>query len=217
MYRGVLDAAIARTLRWGIDEPIVKVFGILRGPDDYRHSGNADIRAFVQHQSQTMGLRPEMRRKLCAPVHIVFAAHALGALPPVCYPMLTIGDVMLEGEPCFGTSKSSLKRELARAGRAEGAVDAHVWLTMMDGSIIDLTLPFWLANQSCQATDPHRDEVKGFYFCSPDSIPGLVYRPWLVGVEFPKLTKWCNGRQIRQYEASLQRVLQNTLTPGLFE
>jgi len=55
-------------------------------------------------------------------------------------PTITIGDVLIDGEPKYGVDEDVLKRELEAGNRPEEDVVTHAWLTFPDYTILDFTV-----------------------------------------------------------------------------
>ena len=85
----------------------------------------------------------------CAPTHI-WLCHLLGLRTETS--LVTIGDVIVNGTPLFGTTLQYLDEELRNP--SDGEFRAHVWLTLPNRGVWDATLAFRLA-------PPHKRDVRG--------------------------------------------------------
>lgn len=61
-------------------------------------------------------------------------------LPDVPPLNITIGNVYFQGENLYQVSKTSIKRILNEGNQVDKTIDLHVWLTLDDLTVIDLTI-----------------------------------------------------------------------------
>jgi hypothetical protein len=96
---------------------------------------------------------------------------------------ITIGDVWFRGKKKYGVTRSKID-QLIRAGFDKSRfVDVHVWLTLSDMTVIDLTiLPTLRADGELEAkTEPGSD---GILICREDEPSDYLFEPLLVDNDF---------------------------------
>ena len=100
--------------------------------------------------------------------------------------LITIGDVCINGTPFFGTDYNILGKEILGHNDGGENFDAHVWLTMRQGKILDLTIgPYMLAKHLGGPGFPPPDfKWIEHIYRSDRNEPGpyqLTYKPMLFG------------------------------------
>lgn len=63
--------------------------------------------------------------------------HDFGKIAPVA---ITIGNVVYEGKDVYQVSKSSLKRTINEGFQPDKSLELHVWLTLPNMAVLDLTI-----------------------------------------------------------------------------
>lgn len=198
-YRKQLRQAVRRTRKWGMASPGVDVFETqMASARTYgQWAADPDFQDLASYLSVTMELEPAFRRKLCAFVHLHVSAYFLSeGIDEI--PILTIGDVVWDGDSCFDTTPESLKSLVAEGRESRSTVDAHAWLTFPDMSIVDFTFPLWQAANNGIEPDL-ADPRQGCLLGQAGAIPLLAYRPMLVGPGFCAATRWCDDDLVSKY------------------
>lgn len=133
--------------------------------------------------SRGIPVHPEMRAGMCAQLHTAALAMFMEGDFPVL-PVLTIGNVLVDGEPRYRVSRQGLRRLLRKGPEATDVIHVHMWLTWPDFSILDLTILPALINESGQ--EPTLDRPDGLALVGqPQALkPRYSYVPFLVGEEF---------------------------------
>jgi len=171
MYRTGLEAAIEKSIKWK------QLPGGFTWPTGGHHHGAAAALPMVRDALVSCDLPRRHIRTNCVGVHMMLAKFLLeNGVPSL--PM--IGNVLVAGEPKFRTSYQRLKREIRGVNKfSDHAFDAHVWLTFLDGHIIDATFRAWDEYQDLPDDWSWTDHV----MCSSDEETlreDVVYKPMLV-------------------------------------
>lgn len=136
-------------------------------------------RELVQHWSRELQMAPIERVGNCAATHYNTLMHIMpGGVPML--PVLTIGDVLVDGKPRYNVTRNSL-RQLLRKGRSRAVMPIHVWLTWPDMTVMDLTLLSSMAYHAGEDLDLAREDALVLYGADDLARHRLTYRPWLVG------------------------------------
>jgi len=118
----------------------------------------------------------------CAGVHLDIAKALYQARVPF---VITIGDVMVNGKPEYGTSYQYLKQELRGAHIDRGIYNYHVWLTFADMHVIDATFAVYkLAAHHGGPGIPEDFRWADYVYISDRATPGgldLAHKPMLTG------------------------------------
>lgn len=95
---------------------------------------------------------------------------------------VTIGNVQLDGQPYFTTTLESLAREFSEGYVGNTPANAHCWLTLADGSILDGSLLPSIAHRE-GASEPlsFHDAI---YVKRHDFVDRLKYLPYLTGLHY---------------------------------
>jgi hypothetical protein len=114
---------------------------------------------------------------------------------------ITIGNVLLDGAPYFTTTLASLRADLDDGYSANEPANAHCWLTLLDGSIVDGTLNASIAHQE-GAAEPLSFE-QAVYAKRHDEEDRLAYVPLLTGFHY-HMRVVTNPYQDRHYETYMR-------------
>jgi hypothetical protein len=95
---------------------------------------------------------------------------------------VTIGTVSVNGQPHFSTTRASVERDLQEGFKPmEHITNAHAWLTLDSGQILDPTiLPSWA----------HREEGRelgleeAIYLDGVTRLPLMVHEPFITGFSY---------------------------------
>jgi len=116
-----------------------------------------------------------------------------GQIPPT----ITIGDVLIDGDPKYGVDESVLKRELEAGYQPETVLNAHAWLTFPDFSILDFTVKpseLWRKRKKMRLSESltilHPRTKNSHY----------SYRPFLVGDKYLRTVMDLSARDARLLE-----------------
>lgn len=177
-YEAAFRAAFNRTVSWKLYCDGVEVFrlGVLTGAP-------APPSELVEMFLMGMPTRPGMHKD-CGGAHTsTLMSMLLQGWPSL--PVLTIGEVLVDGNPRFGVCRQSLRAELRRPGDRSTPMQFHVWLTFPDLTIWDATfiraMRFHAESACSGLPEGQRDTFVG----PPERLaPTLVYRPWLLGEQF---------------------------------
>ena len=182
-YKAALARAIERTHKWGLTS-----VGSIMAEQYLAHDlgdmvkPSADALAEV---SRTLPFPPLQRPGACASIHLLalamFYEDHLGA-PPV----LTIGDVRIDGKPRFNVTRQGLRKLVREGPERDGVINLHMWLTWGEFSILDLTLMPSVLHAA--GVDPRLDRPDGLVLLGkPAELkPTFSFHPWLVGAEFSR-------------------------------
>lgn len=182
-YREQLKDSVELTEKWNL-----QCLGLLRMTDWVNHDEkhgftlNSNPEYWAEF-SRALPQHPEIRANACAPVHI-FAQSQIMLMGNEWAPVLTIGDISVDGQSCFNVSRSTMRRYFRNGPEKNAQINIHVWLTFADLTIFDLTIIPWLLRQHNEPMDLNRPDglaVLG----DPDELkPQYEYRPMLIGPEF---------------------------------
>lgn len=180
-YRDALSNAVERTKKWGLlSRGTIALESYLQFSDGERPGTN--VPALVD-LSRRLPHPPLMRAGACAQVHVAALAMLYQDdlfIPPV----LTVGNVLVEGKPRYQVSRQGL-RQLLRVGRkGTGVFHAHMWLTWADLTIFDLSLLPSILHEDGEELDLDRPDGLALIGKAEELEPSLTYVPYLVGQEF---------------------------------
>ncbi len=114
---------------------------------------------------------------------------------------ITIGNVLLDGAPYFTTTLASLRADLDDGYIANEPANAHCWITLLDGSIVDGTLNASIAHkEGAAAPIPFEEAV---YAKRHDQRDRLDYMPLLTGFHY-HMRVVTNPYQDRHYETYMK-------------
>ncbi len=182
-YREAMREALQRTRKWELESPSSKLMATW-----VAHGEEGGFKLNNSHEwwagfSRAIPDPPEFRANACGPVHLValMELRKFGVEHP---PLLTVGDVLIDGEPCFGVNRTSLRRYLRAGAGTDESIDVHVWLTFPDLTVVDFTIVPWKLRQDDEPMDLGRPDAL-MVLGDPDAMaPRREYRPMLVGPEF---------------------------------
>lgn len=100
------------------------------------------------------------------------------------YMTLTVGDVSYRGSRLFGATRETMEQVVANGISTQDVPLFHVWLTLADMTVIDLTIMDQLARKGF--LDGPADKVQKLNVWSPGNPGKFVYHPILVDDEFIK-------------------------------
>lgn len=180
-YEVEFRSALERTLEWDL---------ACAGTDDLKRtlalpiSPEPPTPAAIARVSDGMLLPLPLRIGNCAGAH--FGALVELACDRVCdpLPILTIGDVEVVGEPRYRPTRKVLRSLLRRGLHDDSRLDLHIWLTFPGGVVLDLTLGLILVRDKVPAEVPLYSDSAIIYGAADGLLPGLRYRPMLVGEAF---------------------------------
>lgn len=97
-------------------------------------------------------------------------------------PQVTIGDVLVEGQPQYKVTKNSIKDIIAEGFNPNKYLNVHVWITLFDGTIFDPTIAATLVTK--RMLPPQ--EMNSMHIQPFDMANSLniTYRPLLIDDEF---------------------------------
>jgi len=100
------------------------------------------------------------------------------------YMTLTVGDVSFDGESLFKTTRQTIEDCVANGISTVDQPGFHVWLTLVDMTIIDLTIVRMLAGErKLRAPDPHAPE-QWLNVWRPERKGRFDYHPILIDDDF---------------------------------
>ena len=176
-YRSLFLRAHAKSQKWDLHPPD------LRKPE--RVPNLATLLPYRDGVEMAMATSFRGFSAQCGAVHF-FAAYAIGAERKVDVPYVTIGDVLVKGNPRYGASYQKLKQDVRQGPSRTGKIDCHVWLTFPDMVILDLSLGVGLGyDQEADLDESKKDSY--VIWGSPKELAersGFDYRPYLVGYFF---------------------------------
>lgn len=182
-YREALRSALERTHNWGLDDVSTKLMSLWVEHGEAHGIKVNSPPEFWSAFSRVIPEPPEFRANACGPIHLTPLVE-LRRLIPDTAPLLTIGDVHLDGEPCFAVTRQMLRSYLRAGPGTDASIDLHIWLTFPDLTVLDLTIIPWSLRQRDQPMDLGRPDAL-MVLGDPDAMaPGMEYRPMLVGPEF---------------------------------
>lgn len=114
----------------------------------------------------------------CVAVHLLIKSVLKQRFGLECY--ITIGSMHGEGWNYCAMSYSYIQQEL-KSPNPNTELQAHIWLTLPDGSIIDWTGQAWC---DLQEKITHKLEECLVYLAPNEFNPEHYYKPYLVGEEF---------------------------------
>lgn len=95
---------------------------------------------------------------------------------------VTIGNVLLDGKEYFTTTLDSLTEELRKGYIPNEPANAHCWITLVDGSILDSSLMPSIAHREGAKAPPSFYEAVTLQ--RHDAVDRLKYRPYLTGLHY---------------------------------
>jgi len=93
---------------------------------------------------------------------------------------VVIGDVLVDGESYFGATSDSIYADLETGYEHNKPIDAHTWITLEDGTIIDLTILASYATKQGRSL-PELDEA---IYISASPHKNFVHIPYHLGPEY---------------------------------
>ncbi len=91
---------------------------------------------------------------------------------------LTIGNVLVDGKPYYKTTIDSLMADVKNGYTCDEIVNAHVWLTLDSGQVLDLTMLSSIGHKN----DKHKSSIYDAVYVSSDcKDDALVHVPMLAG------------------------------------
>lgn len=182
-YKAALRKALDRTQKWKLDtRNCVMLDQYLSADLDEKASKEALVRF-----SRDFMFDVEQRAGQCAAVHLMALAVFYDMRMPAP-PVMTVGDVLVDGVPRYKVTRQGLRRHIREGRGAGGIINAHMWLTFPDFTILDLTVLPAIAGEAAEALDLGRPDGLAVIGQPPELKPGLVYKPMLVGEGFIKAT-----------------------------
>jgi hypothetical protein len=176
-YEERLRTALRRTDDWQLSCAGSRRFQIsLAGGVDVLRPTMSDIAAMSNEHP-----KPVIERGGdCAGVHHLALILMLQNHWPTI-PVLTIGDVRVNGRPRYGLTRQIMKQLLRAGPEATGRLDLHAWLTFPDLTILDMVLRPAMENQAGRRYDPGQADQYIIFGASHELAPELEYEPYLVG------------------------------------
>lgn len=179
-YKRQMSEALTRTEKWGLDPGLeAELLRLYLGRG--QPAGVSLTREHLYEFSRNDVVPFEERGGRCLQMHVGVAEHLLKRGFPAP-PILTVGDVVVNGSRRYNTTRQGL-RSLLRDGRqGRGTIHVHAWLTFPDMTILDMSLlPALLAEHGLRA---HSNRPDGMAVAGlPDSLQ-YTYIPMLVGMDF---------------------------------
>ncbi|MEZ8372001.1 hypothetical protein AB6C94_21650 [Vibrio splendidus] len=97
-------------------------------------------------------------------------------------PQVTIGDVLIEGQPQYKVTKKSIKDIIAEGFNPSKTLNVHVWITLFDGTVFDPTIAATLvAKKMLPPQEMNSMHIQPFGMVNDINI---TYRPLLIDDEF---------------------------------
>ena len=182
-YKAALRKALDRTQKWTLDtRNCVMLDQYLVGDLDEKASREALVRF-----SRDFMFDVEQRAGQCAAVHLMALAAFYDMRMPAP-PVLTIGDVLVDGVARYKVTRQGLRRHIREGRGAGGIIRAHMWLTFPEFMILDLTLLPAMVGEAGEPLDINRPDGLAVIGQPQELKPRLVYKPMLVGEGFVKAT-----------------------------
>lgn len=91
---------------------------------------------------------------------------------------LTIGNVHLDGKPYFTTTLESLKEELQGLISPNAPANAHAWLTLQTGQVVDVTI---LASSAHKAGNLDLTLEDAIFVSTDEESRDICYEPLMTG------------------------------------
>lgn len=137
----------------------------------------------VTQYSRDLPFSPRARDAACAGVHL-FALSRFYADGVPIPPVVTVGNVSVDGEPRYVVTRQGLRHLLRTGPEAKDIINVHMWLTFADFTILDLTLLSGLELESGEEPTTEREDGLAILGQPQELKPRLTYSPMLVGEEF---------------------------------
>ena len=204
-YKDSLTKAVGRTRSWGLETrgSTLTQFYLDR---DFGELAKPSTEVLVR-LSREFAFPVEQRPGSCAPVHLMALAmfYEMGLPFP---PVLTIGNVMVDGKPRYTVSRQGLRPHLREGTRAAGTIFVHMWLTWADSTILDLTILPALAREAGEPLDPGRPDGLALIGQPQELKPRFTYLPSLVGTAFVWAVGAVQGAAETHFKATEERWLR---------
>lgn len=184
-YDGNLTAAIRRSAEWGVVssqeashlQSIIVNAPIYERRSDIQASYLPAARRIIRDLHRRSRLGPERIRGECAAVHLSLSGNFdIANLQHI----LTIGDVIYQGEAEWKTDLGYLRDEIDGKFKRGDALRCHAWITLPDLRILDATYWFRLHRVPLPKKFRWEDRI----ICDAPTRPDIEYVPLLVGSGF---------------------------------
>ncbi|CAK2021631.1 DUF2612 domain-containing protein [Vibrio crassostreae] len=97
-------------------------------------------------------------------------------------PQVTIGDVLVKGQPQYKVTKKSIKDIIAEGFNPNKTLNVHVWITLFDGTVFDPTIAATLvAKKMLPPQEMSSMHIQPFGMTNDINI---TYKPLLIDNEF---------------------------------
>ncbi|WP_413494053.1 hypothetical protein [Shewanella baltica] len=94
---------------------------------------------------------------------------------------VTIGDVHVKGKSYFNTSPQVIQEEMEQGFVPNAPIQAHAWITLEDGTILDLTILSSLANKEKRKIPKM---IKAIFRSDEPARKDLTHIPYMLGPMF---------------------------------
>lgn len=94
---------------------------------------------------------------------------------------VTIGNVSIAGKPQFSTTAATLRKEMQKGFVPAEPANAHAWLTLDSGQVIDLTILASYAHRTGKG-EPSLEEA--IYLSDYTSFAQMVHTPYMTGFAY---------------------------------
>lgn len=101
--------------------------------------------------------------------------------------IVTVGDVTINGVPYFNVTKESLYRSFCLGYEETKKLDAHAWITLSCGTIIDATILSSIAHHKFKKRLKFNQSL---YISNLPSKYAVVHQPMILGPMFGIRTNW---------------------------
>lgn len=98
------------------------------------------------------------------------------------YMTLTVGDISFDGKKLFGTSRQTLQQAVETGISTRDTPKFHVWLTLVDMTVIDLTIALYLIKT--EHIEPPTSDDQWLTVWRPERKGRLDYHPMLIDDKF---------------------------------
>lgn len=141
----------------------------------------SELRLFANNYIESCSLRGPIEHSCHAISHGFFETWQ--QLPySEAFPLaVTIGNVWIKGRNLYEVTRPSLERLLLEGFNPDSNVDVHVWLTMSDMTVIDLTIMSTLNALGLSQTPYEKNRAVFWHETRPSD---LSYEPLLVDNQF---------------------------------
>tara|TARA_R110001599_G_C12275986_1_gene662387 strand:+ start:9730 stop:10356 length:627 start_codon:yes stop_codon:yes gene_type:complete len=94
---------------------------------------------------------------------------------------VTVGNVFVNGKPHYPTTEESIKEDLIEGYNPSKTANAHTWITLENGVVLDSTILHSIAKSECRK--PIKS-IKSIYVSGASGRDRIEYYPYHLGTEY---------------------------------